>query len=264
MGDIDVGDRNAGRFSSFSSSAFRVGGARLRLRSASPPPETRPNTAHIAAAASAVSAAPATSAAIVSLTTDRVSADAGADANVAARVASSSSSSSPIRSGKCFAETSKNASGGAAARAAAVAPSPGNLAARFMMAELDSTSDTFCVSIAPSTESKTLPPQAFLCRRLSPSAVRARARNMPVFLAHSSRSSRPKTIMSRSFPRHTRGSLRCFFGGGSASPAPPRGQCGCVQAGTRQNGAPPRTGTSARNAGSGSLERAFARLVARA
>ena len=119
------------------------------------------------------------------------------------------------------------------------------------MAELDSTSDTFCVSIAPSTESKTLPPQAFLCRRLSPSAVRARARNMPVFLAHSSRSSRPKTIMSRSFPRHTRGSLRCFFGGGSASPAPPRGQCGCVQAGTRQNGAPPRTGTSARNAGSG-------------
>ena len=96
MGDIDVGDRNAGRFSSFSSSAFRVGGARLRLRSASPPPETRPITAHIAAAASAVSAAPATSAAIVSLTTDRVSADAGADANVAARVASSSSSSSPI------------------------------------------------------------------------------------------------------------------------------------------------------------------------
>ena len=96
MGDIDVGDRNAGRFSSFSSSAFRVGGARLRLRSASPPPETRPITAHIAAAASAVSAAPATSATIVSLTTDRVSADAGADANVAARVASSSSSSSPI------------------------------------------------------------------------------------------------------------------------------------------------------------------------
>ena len=132
------------------------------------------------------------------------------------------------------------------------------------MAELDSTSDTFCVSIAPSTESKTLPPQAFLCRRLSPSAVRARARNMPVFLAHSSRSSRPKTIMSRSFPRHTRGSLRCFFGGGSASPAPPRGQCGCVQAGTRQERRAAEDGHIRQERGLRSLERAFARLVARA
>ena len=87
-------------------------------------------------------------------------------------------------------------------------PGPGNFAARFMIAHEDSTSDTFWVSKAPKMLSNTLPPHASIFNRLSPSAVLARARNMPVFLAHSSRSSRPNTIMSRSFPRHTLGSLR--------------------------------------------------------
>ena len=64
------------------------------------------------------------------------------------------------------------------------------------------------MSKAPNTLSSTLPPHASIFNRLSPSAVLARARNIPVFRAHSSRSSRPNTIMSRSLPRHTLGSLR--------------------------------------------------------
>eukprot|EP00982_Pelagococcus_subviridis_P010223 30980-Pelagococcus_subviridis.AAC.2 len=68
---------------------------------------------------------------------------------------------------------------------------PGNLAARFMIADEDKTSLTFCVSIAPITLSSTLPPHASRCSRRSPSAVLARAKNIPVFRAHSSLSSLP-------------------------------------------------------------------------
>ena len=166
---------------------------------------------------------------------------------------SSSSSSSSLLTGAA-------ADAGFAARAATFSSSgfgssrAGNLAARFMMAELDRTSLTFCVSMAPMTESRTLPPHASLCSRLSPNAVRALARNIPVFLAHSSRSSRPKTIMSRSFPRHTLGNFRAALSlPAGASPIPPSGQCGCVHVGTRENGTPPYEGTPGKNPGAESF-----------